>query len=394
MHRRTARLLAVLAALAIAAGLPVVLAPAAQAHGTVINPMHRAYSCWKRWGARFQDTRMATEDPMCWQAWKADPNAMWNWNGLLRDGAGGKFQTAAPDGHLCSGGLTSNGRYAALDKPGAWTATKIPNASSFTAVLHDQALHGADFLRFYVTKNSYDPVTQPLKWSDLVLLKDTGRIPRGQGTRSSDATLNGVSVSTTLSAPGMTGRHILFTIWQASHSDQSYYLCSDVIFGEGSQAAPAPATTSAAPQESPMPNIAGQVERTPTPATATSAPAATRRPTTAAATPTRSATQSPASTKKAASPSAAAAPPASESAAAAEEPAAEYTTSTDGVAVATTTAPLPPDALAAGPTSATTGESSSVDPRILLGSGLLIGLLAGGLTLPILLRARRRLPAH
>ncbi len=29
---------------------------------------------------------MVTEDPMCYQAWQADPNAMWNWNGLYREG--------------------------------------------------------------------------------------------------------------------------------------------------------------------------------------------------------------------------------------------------------------------------------------------------------------------
>jgi lytic cellulose monooxygenase (C4-dehydrogenating) len=31
-------------------------------------------------------------------------------------------------------------------------------------------------------------------------------------------------------AGSRTGRHVVYTVWQASHLDQSYYLCSDVIF--------------------------------------------------------------------------------------------------------------------------------------------------------------------
>ncbi|MGO4423542.1 lytic polysaccharide monooxygenase, partial [Streptomyces sp. MCAF7] len=27
-----------------------------------------------------------------------------------------------------------------------------------------------------------------------------------------------------------TGRHVVYTIWQASHMDQTYFLCSDVNF--------------------------------------------------------------------------------------------------------------------------------------------------------------------
>ena len=45
------------------------------------------------------------------------------------------------------------------------------------------------------------------------------------------------SIQIPATASGRTGRHIVYTIWQASHLDQSYYLCSDVDFGGG--AAPA-----------------------------------------------------------------------------------------------------------------------------------------------------------
>ncbi len=33
-----------------------------------------------------------------------------------------------------------------------------------------------------------------------------------------------------MSTSGLSGRHVVYTIWQASHMDQTYFLCSDVNF--------------------------------------------------------------------------------------------------------------------------------------------------------------------
>src|SRR6187431_2986510 len=106
----------------VVATLAAVVLPAspAAAHGNVTGPASRNYGCWERWGSRFQDPVMATQDPMCWQAWQDDPQAMWNWNGLYREGVAGNHQAAIPDGQLCSAGNTWDGRYAAMDVPGAW----------------------------------------------------------------------------------------------------------------------------------------------------------------------------------------------------------------------------------------------------------------------------------
>ncbi|WP_158842833.1 lytic polysaccharide monooxygenase [Saccharothrix deserti] len=190
----------------------------AAAHGAVSDPPSRHYGCYHRWpnGATAQ---MAAEDPLCYQAWKANSGAMYNWNGLLRNGAGGDHQAVVPDGQLCSGGLTSNGRYAAMDKPGNWRTTDRPGR--FTLNLNDTSSHGADYIRVYATKQGFDPKTQAPKWSDLELVGQTGKIPTGTRT------------PVEINAPGRTGHHILFTVWQASHLDQSYYGCSDVNFTGG-----------------------------------------------------------------------------------------------------------------------------------------------------------------
>ncbi|WP_380647212.1 lytic polysaccharide monooxygenase auxiliary activity family 9 protein [Saccharothrix xinjiangensis] len=193
-------------------------AGSAAAHGAVSDPPSRHYGCYHHWtsGASQQ---MAVEDPMCYQGWQADASAMYNWNGLFREGVAGNHQGAIPDGQLCSGGLAHNGRYAAFDKPGNWRTTDRP--SRFTLNLHDQSLHGADYIRVYATKQGFDPRIQALKWSDLELVGQTGRIPTGPRT------------PVEIDASGRTGHHVLFTVWQASHLDQSYYACSDVNFTDG-----------------------------------------------------------------------------------------------------------------------------------------------------------------
>jgi len=228
MHSLRTVLRIFVVAIAVVLALPLLSTGIASGHGSAIGPPSRHYGCWDRWGSDFQNPDMATEDPMCWQAWRSDTNAMWNWNGLYREGVGGDHQAAIPDGQLCSGGRTGGGRYAALDVPGPWEAAAINN--QFTFRTHDQARHGADYYRIYVTRQGFDPLTDELGWGDLQLVAETGVIPPGQGTPENDPVLNGVTVSINVNAPGRTGRHIVYMIWQASHFDQTFYSCSDVVF--------------------------------------------------------------------------------------------------------------------------------------------------------------------
>ncbi|MCG5215760.1 lytic polysaccharide monooxygenase auxiliary activity family 9 protein [Streptosporangium sp. KLBMP 9127] len=205
-----------LALLSAAMLVLIPLADTATAHGSIINPASRNYGCWNRWGSDFQNPTMAQQDPMCWQAWQDNPNAMWNWNGLYRNNVGGNHQAAIPNGQLCSAGRTEGGRYNSLDTVGLWKTTNI--GTNFSVNLWDQALHGADYFRVYVTRQGFNPATQSLGWNNLELVRETGRYAPTQ------------NISIAASAPGRSGRHIVYTIWQASHMDQSFYFCSDVIF--------------------------------------------------------------------------------------------------------------------------------------------------------------------
>jgi lytic cellulose monooxygenase (C4-dehydrogenating) len=202
-------------ALAISALLCLfVLTPTASAHGTIINPSTRAYQCWKDWGHQHVNPAMQQQDPMCYQAFQANADTMWNWMSALRDGLGGNFQGATPDGQLCSNGLARNN---SLNTVGQWKATNISN--NFTMQLYDQASHGADFFRVYVSKQGFNPTTQRLGWGNLDFIMQTGRYAPAQ------------NISFNVQTSGYTGRHIIFTIWQASHLDQAYMWCSDVNFG-------------------------------------------------------------------------------------------------------------------------------------------------------------------
>lgn len=218
-------------ALVVAAAAVTLLATAlvtpAYAHGNIVNPASRNRACFDRWGTNHMSPAMATEDPMCYQAWQANPSAMWGWMGQYRDGVRGNHQAAVPDGQLCSAGRAQNGQFNALDAVGAWKTTAISN--SFTARILDEASHGADYIRVYATTQGFDATTQPLGWGDLELVGQIGNTPASQWKRVT----GGVELEFAVNAPGRTGRHVLFTVWQASHNDQSYYWCSDVSFSGG-----------------------------------------------------------------------------------------------------------------------------------------------------------------
>jgi lytic cellulose monooxygenase (C4-dehydrogenating) len=210
------RSLVALAVLLGATAVTLTWGSAAQAHGTIVGPATRAYHCWSEWGADHMNTAMQTEDPMCWQAFQANPDTMWNWMSALRNGLAGNFQGATPDGKLCSNNISN---YDSLNKPGAWKTTSISN--NFSMHLYDQASHGADYFKVYISKNGYDPTSKSLGWGDLDYITQTGRY-----APATDITFN-------VSTSGYTGRHVIFTIWQASHQDQTYMWCSDVTFGGG-----------------------------------------------------------------------------------------------------------------------------------------------------------------
>jgi chitin-binding protein len=281
VRRRTLPLLGAFVAIT-AAGLALItfgLTRPADAHGATVGPPARHFGCWDRYADDWQgtETNWQANDPMCAQAWEAEPSAMWNWNGLLVDGLNGAYIDGIPDGQICSAGQTSDGRYNALDVPGPWYATAIPSSSEFTVELHDQAIHGADFLWVYVTSNEYDPATDLLTWGDLTRYAEAGPFAAGSGTPGNgEGYRTGESHFVDVSAPGLTGRHVVLLVWKASHADQTYYLCSDVDFGGPGGVPGSTTTTTTAPVTS---TTSGPTTTEPPTTSTTSGPTTTEPPT-------------------------------------------------------------------------------------------------------------------
>ena len=210
---RTVRVLTggALSALVVAGG--IFSAAPASAHGSMNLPASRVYACYE------QPTNSA-----CARAWRADPQALYDWTEVNIPDAAGRHHRLIPDGKLCSAGRE---KYSAFDAPSTqWPVTHLkPDADGkFTLKWMSTAPHATAYYRIYLTKPTFD-AKAPLKWSDLQLVHDSG--PRAAAPET--------VIRTAL--PQRQGRQILYTIWQRSDSSEAFYACSDVIID-------APVTTS------------------------------------------------------------------------------------------------------------------------------------------------------
>ena len=213
----------------------------ASAHGSASDPPSRLYNCFHDTD-RF-DPDLATTNPMCAQAWAAEPQALYDWPALLTTEGDTPYEDFIPDGEICSAGLD---KYAAFDEPGDWDATEIDN--DFTLTFTSTAPHETEFYRIYVTEQGFDPTTDELTWDDLELVHETGQLPA--------APTDVFEVS----APGRSGHHIVYLQWRRlpGHSPETFFSCSDVIFpgGDGAAEEPAPEEPAEAPApQDPAPEV-------------------------------------------------------------------------------------------------------------------------------------------
>ncbi|MET8040124.1 lytic polysaccharide monooxygenase [Micromonospora sp. NPDC005215] len=232
------------------ATVPLAATPAA-AHGAPTDPISRAAACGPE--GRYAATAA------CQAAVEAGA-AVREWDNVRVAAINGRDRERIPDGELCSGGLSA---YRGLDLPRTdWPATDLTAGAKFTFRYRTTIEHRGTF-RLYVTKPGYDPKA-PLTWSDLetrpfLTLTDPpvragayqlpGRLPASRA-----------------------GRHLIYTIWQNSNTPDTYYSCSDVLFGD--------AKAKATP-----PNAAAPKGGAAAPRTAASRPAATDTAVAAAADP-------------------------------------------------------------------------------------------------------------
>lgn len=125
-------------------------------------------------------------------------------------------EAAIPDGTLCHANDPRKVGMSAVNNPDAWTRTEL-NAGTFTYTFNATAPHNPSFWKFYITKQGTD-LNQPLKWSDLELIKE-----------DNDSVV-GSMYSTDLTIPDdRIGDHILFVRWQRiDFVGEGFYNCSDI----------------------------------------------------------------------------------------------------------------------------------------------------------------------
>ncbi|MFB9159947.1 lytic polysaccharide monooxygenase [Chromobacterium violaceum] len=185
-------------------------------HGSMEVPVSRAYGC-------FQEGPEAPISSACREAKRVGgAQAIYNWNAINQTPAGDNHQALVPDGALCGGGKAEFKGFNLARSD--WRATSIvPDAKGdYEFVFQATAPHATKYFRLYVTRDGWNPST-PLKWSDLTLFGAyNGNPPLDVGNR----------YRMTMRLPaGKTGRHIIYSVWKRSDSEEAFYACSDVSFG-------------------------------------------------------------------------------------------------------------------------------------------------------------------
>ncbi|MFI1853434.1 lytic polysaccharide monooxygenase [Streptomyces sp. NPDC020480] len=244
----TAHRTATVAALVGAAPLllTALAAGPARAHGAPTDPVSRAVACSPEGG---ENARSAA----CKAAVAAGGVAA-EWDNLRVAGVAGKDRQRIPDGKLCSGGIDA---YQGLDLPRAdWPSTRLTAGADLTLTYRSTIPHAGSF-ELYLTKEGYDP-TRPLKWSDLEA--------KPFATATDPALVDEAYHIEAKLPAGRTGRQLLYTIWRNTSTPDTYYSCSDVVFGgaEDTTGKKAPAAPTAEHTDTPTAESTAEPTDTPT----------------------------------------------------------------------------------------------------------------------------------
>lgn len=197
----------------------------AEAHGALMKPGSRTFLCWQ--DGLTQSGQIVPQNPACSAAVaRSGANSLYNWFAVLRSDGAGRTKGFIPDGALCSGG---NPNYTGFDQPGDWPITHLTAGANFDFSYNAWAAHPGWFYT-YVTKDGWNPDV-PLRWDELedqpFLTIDHPAVTGQVGTVDGQYKWSGALPA------GKTGRHIVYSVWKRSDSNETFYGCSDVTFDGG-----------------------------------------------------------------------------------------------------------------------------------------------------------------
>jgi len=214
MSRMTAHRTAMAGAAMAPLLLTVWAAGPAQAHGAPTYPVSRVYACSPDGGS-------AAGTAACKAAVAANGGPFTFWDNIRVPDINGRDRQLIPDGKLCSGGLSD---YKGLDLARSdFPSTRLAPGAKLTMTYASTIAHTGTF-KLYLTKAGYDP-SKPLTWSEL---------PTQPFAEVKDPPLTAGAYRIKATLPtGRTGRQLIYTIWQNSSTEDTYYSCSDVVFPGG-----------------------------------------------------------------------------------------------------------------------------------------------------------------
>jgi predicted carbohydrate-binding protein with CBM5 and CBM33 domain len=266
-----------LLALGVAAGLATVgtviaLPEPTSAHGAMQIAGSRTWLCYE--DGLTSTGQIIPNNPACAAAVaQSGTNSLYNWFAVAnRDGAtSGMMQGFIPDGKICSG----NSNY--YDFSGFdlarndWPETHLTAGASIQVQYNKWAAHPGTF-RLYVTKQGWND-TAPLSWDEMNLTAfSSATDPPSVGN---PGTVSSYYYWNATLPTGLTGHHIIYSVWARSDSTETFYGCSDVVFDGGSgqvtgvgpggsTGSPTP-TASATRTSSPTPTASATRTSSPTP---------------------------------------------------------------------------------------------------------------------------------
>jgi predicted carbohydrate-binding protein with CBM5 and CBM33 domain len=226
--RRTLALGAAAAASLAAIAIAVVIPRIANAHGALLIPGSRTWLC-------YQDGLTATgeikpNNPACAAAVaKSGPTSLYNWFAVLRSDGAGRTRGFIPDGSLCSAGAVVYD-FSGYDLGRSdWPVTHLTADADIEFHYNKWAAHPGWFY-LYVTKDGWDQ-NAPLRWDEL---EDTSFASADHPPSVGDPGTSTSYYYFTGKLPHKTGHHIIYSVWQRSDSNETFYGCSDVNFDGGS----------------------------------------------------------------------------------------------------------------------------------------------------------------
>jgi chitin-binding protein len=191
----------------------LLLASQAFSHGYVSSPKSRVIQC-KENGIE------SPTHPACIAAKAAGNGGLYTPQEVAVGGVRDNHEYFIPDGRLCS---ANRSNLFGMDLARTdWPVTNVA-AGPLQFTWTNTAAHKTMYFRYYITREGYNHA-QPLRWSDLVLIHDSGKADQEQFSYH------------TVQMPQRTGRHIVYSVWQRDwerDSAEGFYQCIDVNYAGG-----------------------------------------------------------------------------------------------------------------------------------------------------------------